>query len=70
MIQYSKKPFQDYEQDPKKENDNGYLIHTMHHPDVDVGRSAGIFLPEEIPPYLSKGEELPETKWSTRHFLL
>ena len=40
-----------------QEDDNRYLVDTVHHPDIEVGRTGGIFLAEEITTHLSEGEE-------------
>src|SRR5689334_14150264 len=41
-----------------KEDRHRYLIDTMHHSYVDIGRPVGIFFPEEIPAHFAKRKKL------------
>jgi hypothetical protein len=56
----SEQSFQDQENDTQQKNDNGDFIDTVHHLDIDVAWTRGIFLPEKISPHLTKGEKLSE----------
>jgi hypothetical protein len=55
---FLKKSFKDEKDDPQQENDDRDLVYSMHHPDIDVVRSGGVFLPEKITTHFTKGKKL------------
>ena len=60
MVRLIKKPLQDQEEYAKEEDDYRNLINPMHHPDIDVSGSGGVFFPEEIATDLSQREEISD----------
>jgi hypothetical protein len=62
MLLSSKETLSDQIYYSEQKNDNGNLINTMHHLDVNVGRTIRIFLPEKIATHLSHRKKFSERK--------